>query len=141
MISRDNTFFEGGSSRPSGTLGLDGDLFYRGGVQKKTLRNLKRGRFNIYASLDLHGNNRSNTGVTLKNFTGQCCGEEERCVLIVTGKGRGSPDRQSIVRNTALERLRLDQSVLAYCCALPRDGGYGAFYVLLRARKNSDSFD
>ena len=141
MISEDSITSEGDSSRTPGTLGLDGDLFYRGGVQKKTLRNLKRGRFSISASLDLHGYTRSNTGAAIKSFIDQCAGDEERCILVITGKGRSSPDRQSIVRITAQEKLRLDQSVLAYCCALPRDGGYGAFYVLLRAKRDSDSFD
>ena len=142
MTRRSNLSTGNDPAGTPGTLGLDGDFNYRGGVQKNTLRNLKRGRLHIYASLDLHGFTRSNTGSAVKNFTSECVGTEERCVLLVTGKGRSSPGRQSIVRATALEKLRQDDSVLAYCCALPQDGGYGAFYVLLRAaRKRSDSFD
>ena len=120
------------SPSDSGRLELDGDLFYRSGVQKKTLKDLKRGRLGIVDTLDLHGYNRSAAITAVRCFVDSLPESGHRCILIITGKGRNSPDRLSVVRLGALDALRQHSRVMAYCCARPADGGYGAFYVLLR---------
>ena len=116
----------------SGKVDLDGDLFYRSGVQKRKLRDLRRGRLKIADILDLHGCTQASTPAALTNFIASCSHPDNQCVLIITGKGRNSPDRVSVVRATALETLRKHPRVLAYCCSQPVDGGHGAFYILLR---------
>jgi len=123
---------EAGAISSSGKVDLDGDLFYRSGVQKKTLRELKRGRLKIDEVLDLHGYTQTSTPAAITSFIGSCNNPDNQCVMIITGKGRNSPDRVSVVRTTALETLRKHPRVLAYCCSQPVDGGYGAFYILLR---------
>ena len=123
---------EAGAIASSGKVDLDGDLFYRSGVQKKTLRELKRGRLKIDEVLDLHGYTQTSTPAAITSFIGSCNNPDNQCVMIITGKGRNSPDRVSVVRTTALETLRKHPRVLAYCCSQPVDGGYGAFYILLR---------
>ena len=116
----------------SGKVDLDGDLFYRSGVQKRKLRELRRGRLKIADILDLHGYTQVSTPAAITNFLASYSNSDNQCVMIITGKGRNSPDRVSVVRATALETLRKQPRVLAYCCSQPVDGGHGAFYILLR---------
>ena len=61
-----------------------------------------------------------------------------RCVIVVPGRGRNSPDGIGILR----EKLKLwftqepfKRVVLAFCTARPHDGGPGSLYVLLRKYK------
>ena len=115
-----------------GKVDLDGDLFYRSGVQKRKLRELRRGRLKIADILDLHGYTQVSTPAAITNFLASYSNSDNQCVMIITGKGRNSPDRVSVVRTTALETLRKHPRVLAYCCSQPGDGGHGAFYILLR---------
>ena len=115
-----------------GKVDLDGDLFYRSGVQKRKLRELRRGRLKIADILDLHGYTQVSTPAAITNFIASCSHSDNQCVMIITGKGRNSPDRVSVVRATALETLRKHPRVLAYCCSQQGDGGHGAFYILLR---------
>ena len=115
-----------------GKVDLDGDLFYRSGVQKRKLRELRRGRLKIADILDLHGYTKVSTPAAISNFLATYSNPDNQCVMIITGKGRNSPDRVSVVRATALETLRKHPRVLAYCCSQPVDGGHGAFYILLR---------
>jgi len=115
-----------------GKVDLDGDLFYRSGVQKRKLRELRRGRLKIADILDLHGYTQVSTPAAIINFLASYSNSDNQCVMIITGKGRNSPDRVSVVRATALETLRKHPRVLAYCCSQPVDGGHGAFYILLR---------
>ena len=115
-----------------GKMDLDGDLFYRSGVQKRKLRELRRGRLKIADILDLHGYTQVSTPAAITNFLASYSNPDNQCVMIITGKGRNSPDRVSVVRATTLETLRKHPRVLAYCCSQPADGGHGAFYILLR---------
>ena len=114
-----------------GVLSQDGDLFYRAGVQKNTLKNLRRGRVKADAEIDLHGCTRREALRYLQTFLDRCRVEQLDCVRVVTGKGRSSPDHRSVVREATLDALRHEPRVLAYSSAPPSDGGGGAFYVLL----------
>ena len=114
-----------------GILSQGGDLFYRAGVQKNTLKNLKRGRFKVHAEIDLHGCTRHEALHYLQTFLDRCRSEQLDCVRVVTGKGRSSPGHRSVVREATLDSLRHQPWVLAYSSAPTRDGGSGAFYVLL----------
>jgi DNA-nicking Smr family endonuclease len=114
-----------------GILSQNGDLFYRAGVQKNTLKSLKRGRVKAHAEIDLHGCTRREALRYLEAFLDRCHAEQLTCVRVVTGKGRSSPGYQSVIREVTLDSLRLEPRVLAYSSAPPSDGGSGAFYVLL----------
>ena len=114
-----------------GILSQDGDLFYRAGVQKNTLKKLTRGRFKAHAEIDLHGCTRREALRYLQTFLDRCRAERLDCVRVVTGKGRSSPGHRSVIREATLDSLRHEPWVLAYSSAPPSDGGSGAFYVLL----------
>lgn len=111
-------------------------LSYRApGVQDGVLRRLRRGDFHIDAELDLHGYNRFTAREVVAGFLARCEDRDHRCVRIVHGKGNGSPNSGPVLKSYLDGWLRRRRIVLAFCSARPADGGTGAVYVLLRARR------
>jgi DNA-nicking Smr family endonuclease len=53
-------------------------------------------------------------------------------VLVIHGKGMNSPSGEAVLRKLTRHWLAQRPDVLAYCDALPRDGGSGAALVLLK---------
>jgi DNA-nicking Smr family endonuclease len=91
----------------------------------------------IEARIDLHGMTQSEAHRVLTGFiTGQQAAGR-RCVLVITGKGRGKQGagilRESVPR--WLNEGPLRERVLAFDYARPQDGGEGALYVLLRRKR------
>ena len=115
---------------PEGIEKFDGDLFYRPGVSRRLLNNLRSGRIRPGPVIDLHGRTRVEAKRELAHFVEQSGDLHERCLLVITGRGSHSPDGYSPVREEALALLRQLSAVQAYTCAQADDGGSGAFYVL-----------
>ena len=109
---------------------LDGDLFYRPGVSRRLLNDLRKGRIRPGPVIDLHGRTRAEAKRELAHFVERSGDLHERCLLVITGRGSHSPDGYSPVREDALALLRQLSAVQAYTCAQADDGGRGAFYVL-----------
>lgn len=105
------------------------------GIATSVLRDLKRGRWVIQDSIDLHGLNREEARGLLAHFLIDCMKHGTRCVRIVHGKGLRSPGRQSVLRQLVRGWLMQRREILAFCQAPPRDGGDGALWVLLRSLK------
>ena len=118
-------------TKDPGILREEGNLFYRSGVRKQTLKNLRRGRLIICDEIDLHGYTKSEAIHRLHHFLSKVTITESGCVRVVTGKGRSSPRNYSVVREATLAQLRHEPRVLAYSIAIPSQGGTGALYVLL----------
>lgn len=105
------------------------------GVSFELVERLQRGAYAFRRHLDLHGHTREQAKEALVAFISTARHDAERCVLVVTGRGKGSPDGVSVLRDALprwLSRGPLKAHVLAFCTARPHDGGPGAFYVLLR---------
>lgn len=105
------------------------------GVTQETLRNLQKGEFAFRRHLDLHGLDREGAHAAIIEFVINSRKSGERCVLIITGRGKGSPTGISVLKETLprwLSRAPVRAHVLAFCTALGVHGGPGAFYVLLR---------
>ena len=115
---------------PEGIEKLDGDLFYRPGVSRRLLNDLRHGRIRPESVIDLHGRTRTEAKRELAHFVEQSGGFYGQCLLVITGRGSHSPDGYSPVREDALALLRQLSVVRAYTCAQADDGGRGAFYVL-----------
>jgi len=111
------------------------------GLDKASAERLKRGQYPIEARIDLHGMTQDDAHGALGDFIAAGARAGRRCVLVITGKGlrRLGDDRPGgeigVLRsavprwlNEAPNRAR----ILAFATAQPRDGGGGAFYVLLR---------
>lgn len=116
--------------------GGDEAVYLRNGLAQTTLRDLRRGRWVIQDEVDLHGLNREQARHLIAGFLHTCLHQGKRCVRIVHGKGHGSPQKLSILRQLVRGWLAQRNEVLAYCQAKPQDGGEGALLVLLRAPRN-----
>jgi len=115
--------------------GGDEPHYLRNGLAQNVLRDLRRGRWVIQDEIDLHGLNRDEARHLLASFLAECLHHGKRCVRVVHGKGLGSPQKTSILRQLVRGWLAQRQEVLAYCQAKPPDGGEGALIVLLRNQK------
>jgi len=104
-----------------------------GGLDRRTAVRLKRGQLAIEARLDLHGMIQEEAHRALTGFIGRAVGVGKRTLLIITGKGTGEGGgvlRAAVPRWLGEAGLR--GQILAIAPAIPRDGGAGALYVLLR---------
>ena len=117
--------------------GGDEPSYLRSGLANSVLRDLRRGRWVIQDEIDLHGLNRDEARQLLATFLAECLHHGRRCVRVIHGKGLGSPQKTSILRQLVRGWLAQRDEVLAYCQARPHDGGEGALLVLLRAPKKA----
>ena len=107
-------------------------FFSRTGLQKKLLQDFRQGQLPIEAALDLHGYTVDQAEEILASFIKKCLSRKLRCIKIIHGKGFTARSEHPILKNQLVHWLPQITSVLAYCSALPRDGGAGAVYVLLK---------
>ena len=106
--------------------------FSRPGLQRKIFRRLKRGDFPIEDKLDLHGLYARQAEQALEDFVHDALLAGARCVLVVHGKGTRSGQPGGVLKPLTHNWLRSVPQVLAFCSAMPPDGGTGAVYVLLK---------
>lgn len=112
------------------------------GVDASTFEKFRRGNMPIDATLDLHGMTQAEAHGALKKFIASSSDMGDRCVLIITGKG--GVRREDTMEKTGVLRENLPKwlngadlrgKILSLCQAQPRHGGSGAFYVLLKRRR------
>jgi DNA-nicking Smr family endonuclease len=110
------------------------------GLDPRTFRKLKSGRFSPEAHLDLHGMNAEDARIRLILFVKEHYLNGKRCLLIIPGRGKNSPLGRGVLREHIqdwLTRDPLKRVVLAFATARQQHGGAGAIYVLLRKYKKS----
>ena len=110
------------------------------GVDPLVLARLKNGQYSPEGHVDLHGMNARQAYDALVFFIKNAYQRGLRAVVVVTGRGRNSPDGIGVLRGMLQRWLCRDpfkRVVLAFCTAKPEDGGPGAAYVLLRKYKKS----
>ncbi len=109
--------------------------YLRPGLQKRVLTRLRRGHWRVQDQIDLHEMNLEVAGLSIRSFLEHAYRERMSCVKIIHGKGlRSGPAGPQIKRLTARLLSRNDR-VAAFASAPPNDGGTGAVYVLLSARR------
>lgn len=109
--------------------------YLREGLQRRVLKRLRRGHWRIEDELDLHQMNLEAASASIRHFIAEADRDRMTCVRIIHGKGlRSGPDGPQLKRLTARLLSRHDR-VAAFTSAPPHDGGTGAVYVLLRARR------
>ena len=107
------------------------------GVDKRTAARLRRGQLSIEGRLDLHGLTQAEAHRELGHFLADAQDDGRRCVLVITGKGRGA-EGGGVLRATVprwLNEPGQRERIVVFCHATPKDGGEGALYVLLRRRR------
>ena len=110
------------------------------GVDPEITGKLRAGAYSYEAHLDLHGLNSAQAFDGLVAFIKQSYMTGKRTVLVIPGRGKNSPDGSGILRSKLEEWLPQEpfkRVVLAFCTALPKHGGPGAVYVMLRKLKKS----
>ena len=109
-------------------------VFLRAGHGPDVLRDLRKGRWPVQASLDLHGCTLEEARQRLEVFLAECVAYGARCVRVVHGVGYGSPEGVGVLGPQVRRWLANWQAVMAYAEGSPADGGQGAVRVLLSAR-------
>jgi len=108
------------------------------GSDKNTFANLKKGKLPVEARLDLHGLSLGAAREAVENFIDNCWNSGKRCVLIITGKGRSSAPGNPTINSeftTWLNSPETRGKIISFTAATAKDGGSGAFYVLLKRRR------
>jgi DNA-nicking Smr family endonuclease len=108
-------------------------LFCQPGVADDVARKLRRGAWIVQAQIDLHGMCRDEAREALSQFLCKAIKHGLRCVRVIHGKGLGSPNQESVLKDRVVSWLAQKKEVVAFCQARPHDGGAGAVLVLLRS--------
>jgi DNA-nicking Smr family endonuclease len=101
-------------------------------ADRKGEKRVKRGRLELAGRIDLHGHTQASADALLRNFLARSRADGARCVLVITGKGRGG---EGVLRRNFLDWVQgpeASQFVSGYSEAHARHGGAGAFYLFLR---------
>ena len=101
-------------------------------ADRKGEKRVKRGRLELAGRIDLHGHTQASADALLRNFLARSRAVGARCVLVITGKGRGG---EGVLRRNFLDWVQgpeASQFVSGYSEAHARHGGAGAFYLFLR---------
>lgn len=128
------------TSLPAAARPGEGEGF--AGLDRRSADRLRRGQMAIEGRLDLHGLRQAEAQEQLTRFLLRGYQDGRRCVLVITGKGvRSSPSpagEAGILRRMVpywLQMPPLAPLILSHCPARPKDGGDGAFYILLRRKR------
>jgi len=108
------------------------------GVQKSQMQRLSRGQFSFAGSLDLHGLNIERAREQLLAFIAEGQRLAVRCVRVVHGKASSSVEKQALLKSRINSWLRQHPEVLGFTSCLPKHGGTGAVYVLLKSQSAKD---
>lgn len=108
--------------------------YHDSSMPSKRFRELKNGQILWEARLDLHGLKTDDAREALINFIQNQALNNKRCLLIIHGKG-GYEGKPPIIKNLVNRWLSQFDEILAFHSALPKDGGHGAVYVLLKRNK------
>ncbi|TKI08066.1 DNA endonuclease SmrA [Martelella alba] len=115
------------------SLPLECPLVYkRDGIQQGVLDKLRSGGYRIEASLNLTRTPVEACRRQLFAFVARMQREQLRTLLIIHGKGRHDSSHANIIRSFLARWLTQFEAVQAYCAALPKHGGSGACYVVLK---------
>lgn len=110
--------------------------YKKDGVQDGVYRNLRLGKYQTDATLNLLGKSLSDARRELFYFIEDCHKRGIRTLLIHHGMGRNSKPHPAILRSYVFKWLPQMPIVLACNTAQKQHGGYAATYVLLQ--KNAE---
>lgn len=110
----------------------------RASINEKSFKNLAQGKIAFEDVFDMHGLVEDDAYQSLYISLTQAYHQGLKCVIIVHGKGKGyGPNRQmGLLKAKTPEWLERHPVVLAYHTTLPKHGGTGAVYVLLRKKES-----
>lgn len=106
-------------------------------LDNKILKKLRQGQFPIQGRIDLHGLTLEQAYNQSMSFLHARHAQGARVVLITHGKGKGYGhlNDMGIIKSQIHQWLMGHTQVLAFHTALPKHGGAGALYVLLKKNR------
>lgn len=104
------------------------------GLNRMTLRKLRKGEWPPQDSLDLHGLTNDEARQLLVTFIHHATQNGLRCVNIIHGKGWRDEGRDGILKVNTRHWLTQHAQVLAFCEAPQNAGGGGAVWALLKTK-------
>lgn len=107
--------------------------FLRPGLNRMTLRKLRRGQWPVQDTIDLHGFNSDEARRSLVDFLYHSLHNGLRCVNVIHGKGWRTEGGEGILKIRVRNWLTQHPQVLAFCEAPANAGGGGAVWVLLKS--------
>lgn len=105
--------------------------FFNADMRPTDRRKLLQGKYRVEDSLDLHGLTSPEAAIAIVEFIKACRGDGLRCIQIIHGRGRLGGE--AVLKTKLNAWLPQSPYVIAFCSCLPKHGGVGAVYVLLRA--------
>jgi DNA-nicking Smr family endonuclease len=104
------------------------------GIDRKLLRRLRAGAFEVELRIDLHGLLAAEARESVREALLEAFAAGRRCALVIHGRGLHSADEPVLKRSLPdwLAEPPLGEHVMAFASATPEHGGLGATYVLLR---------
>lgn len=103
------------------------------GIGKDVLTKLRQLSWPIEATLDLHGATLDQATERFDRFVGTCFEHQVKCFMIVHGKGHGSKEGRTVLKQHVAAWLKDFANVLAYLPAPENLGGEGALIVLCKS--------
>ena len=114
-------------------VAAEDELYWaRDGVQEAQMRKLKAGQIPFDGSLDLHGMTVEKAREQLWDFLAEACKFEIRCVRVTHGKSARRDGKRPLIKSHVNTWLRQHPQVLGFASCVPRHGGTGAVYVVLK---------
>lgn len=106
--------------------------YKKSGVQDGVYKNLRLAKYQIDATLDLHGKPFLEARRALFDFLQDCYVRNVRVILVRHGKGINSKPFPAVLKSYTNKWLQEIPEVLAFHSALSCHGGSGSTYVLLK---------
>ena len=105
------------------------------GINRKLDKKLKNGDFTIDLKLDFHGLTLEQAFNSLLYNIESAYNNNLRFLLVVTGKGKGTQEGRDSIKSRFTHWMKhpnISSRVIKYTEAQKKDGGNGAFYILLK---------
>jgi DNA-nicking Smr family endonuclease len=106
--------------------------YLRDGLNRMTLRKLRRGLWPVQESIDLHGYTSDEARHALMHFLQHALLYNYRCVSVIHGKGWRAEGGEGVLKIRVRHWLSQYPPVLAFCEAPANAGGGGAVWILLK---------
>lgn len=108
------------------------------GIDYTSDKKLRTGQYKIDKIIDFHGlfiEDALNLFINTINFAYE---NNLRCLLFITGKGNNSEKGKETIKDCFKKWVNIDyisNKIIKYTQATNKDGGSGAFYVLMKRRR------
>jgi DNA-nicking Smr family endonuclease len=133
VISEGETRIDGLSDQFVIDVAAEDPLYWaRDGVQESQMRKLKAGQIAFEGSLDLHGLTVEKARELLWDFLAEANRFEVRCVRVTHGKAARKDGKRPMIKSHVNTWLRQHPQVLGFASCIPKHGGTGAVYVILK---------